>query len=181
MFNRSRGDVSRSDSGEVREGDEMSKLTANEELILSELRARLAVAEQEERDAATELRLASAIVAVHRANLEAAEKLLIPKERKKPENAPASPPALKEPATDKEETGGECAKKVGDHVCRLPRENALHHDTVYQYFHDFESPKSVARATRKSKQKSEGTSSDQSSGTVTESAGVAALAASGGD
>lgn len=143
---------------DVCEGDEMNKLTVNEDLILSELGTRLAVAEQVERDAAAELRLASAIVAVHRANLEAAEKLLTPKQRKGAEEAPVSSAAPKEPTGGKELKCGICYH-VKDHP---------DHDRTYLKSHDFEPPKSVARAPRKSKPKSEATSSTQSLDVVTD-------------
>jgi|SRR5215213_6431732 len=133
--------------------------------VLSEARARLAVAEQEERDAATELRLASAIVAVHRANLEAAEKLLTPKPRKKAGEPAASAPARKEPTADKDLKEGLCSKPVseGGATCKLPYDNALHHDSVYKDFHKFEPPKSVARAARKSRTSSASTKASESS------------------
>jgi hypothetical protein len=149
----------------------MAKRTTNADLIMGAARARLAVAEQEERDAAAELRLASAIVEVNRANLDAAEKLLTPKARKRADKPTVSAPALNEPSVD---TEAKCS------ICGNAKDHA-DHDRTYVKSHDFELPKSVARASRKSKNNKEGASSTQTLETEAKSAGSAALAASGGD
>jgi hypothetical protein len=134
-----------------------------------------------ERLAQSQLNTAKAVLEAVQAAHDALTSELTVQPRKKTEKPSASVPVPKEPTADKEVTGGECAKEVGEHTCRLPRENALHHDSVYKDFHKFEPPKSVARAPRKSKQKSEAALSVLSSETGSEGAGVAALAASGGD
>jgi hypothetical protein len=82
----------------------------------------------------------------------------------------ASPLAQKEPAADKEAKCGTCGN-VKDHP---------DHDRGYIKSHDFEPPKSVARAPRRSSKKPEETSSIPSSETSSEDVGNAALAASGG-
>lgn len=84
---------------------------------------------------------------------------------------PASPAAQKEPTADNGLKCGICGN-VRDHH---------DHDRTYIQSHDFDTPpKSVARAKRGSKQKTEAASSTQNSGTVTEGVTDAALAASGG-
>lgn len=103
--------------------------------------------------------------------------------QKRTKKAATVTPAQKEPTADKVVSDARCVAKVPtlDVPCG-EREDSLIHDPKggYASYHPFEPLKPVARVRRKSKQKSEPTSSDQSSRTVTESVGSAALAASGG-
>jgi hypothetical protein len=145
----------------------MAKRTTNAEIILNEARTRVAGAQSAVELAERSLEVANAALAAHSEALNALEKALVSKPRKK---SVASPPAAPEPTADKEAKCGICGN-VKDHP---------DHDRGYIKSHDFEPPKSVARAPRKSRKKPEGTASIPSSGMVTEGAGDAALAASGG-
>jgi hypothetical protein len=120
--------------------------TTNADQVLSEARERLAAAEQVEIDAAAELRLASTIVGVHRANLAAAEKLLAPKPRNKVDPKPERPQTAKpkkEPEDQQEEKEvlcGACGNVEGyqDHFQPSPN------------YHKFDRPKTEKKAKQKS-------------------------------
>lgn len=116
--------------------------TTNADLILSEARDRLAVAVQAERDAAAELRLAAAVVDVHRANLAAAEKLLAPKPRKKAEPKPQPPPPQKPEQVMSAQKDPRCAAcyEIEDHA---------NHDLRYSSAHKFDPPTSGKKAKQK--------------------------------
>jgi len=137
--------------------------------ILNDSEMRLEAARIEEQTAQSRLNTAKAV----RMALEAAhiawQKELAPTPRKAAKKAAGSPVELKDPASDKELMCGVCGNAPGfqDHFKPSPN------------YHEFEGPKPVARVSRKSRLKSEAVLSDQSSGTVTDSAGVAANAASG--
>jgi Arc/MetJ family transcription regulator len=143
--------------------DARQQLTLAEDLLAkrrSEAVAAIGVVEKEE-----------AVVNALRAAYGALEKSLAPQPRQRStKKSSASPLAQKEPAADKEAKCGTCGN-VKDHP---------DHDRSYIKSHDFEPPKSVARAPRRSSKKSEATPSIQSLETSSEDVGNAALAASGG-
>jgi hypothetical protein len=103
-----------------------------------------------------------------------------PTPRKAAKKAAGSPVERKEEA-NKKDSGALCVANVPtlDVPCGEP-ESALIHDIAggYASYHEFEGPKLVARAPRKSKQKPEAALSDQSSEIETVSA---ISASSGGD
>jgi Arc/MetJ family transcription regulator len=143
--------------------DARQQLTLAEDLLAkrrSEAVAAIGVVEKEE-----------AVVNALRAAYGALEKSLAPQPRQRStKKSSASPLAQKEPAADKEAKCGTCGN-VKDHP---------DHDRGYIKSHDFEPPKSVARAQRKLKQKPEAALSIPSLETISEGATDAALAASGG-
>lgn len=147
----------------------MGKPTTKSESILLEAHNRISGAQAAVSLAERALEVARASLDAHREAFNALEKALVSKPRKK---SIASTPMQTPLPT--EETGPMC------NICHHG-EDYMDHLGPSPNRHDFEPPKSVARAQRKSKQKVEATSSDQSSETMTEDAGVVALAASGGD
>jgi hypothetical protein len=132
---------------------------------------RLEAALMRERLAQSQLNTAKAVAEAAQQAHDALTRELTPTPRKKAEKPSASPPAQKEPTPDKAAKCGICGQ-VAD---------ASDHDRTYINSHDFEPPKSVARAPRKSKQKSENASSIPSSETPLEDVTNAAHAASAGD
>jgi hypothetical protein len=161
-------------------GIEMAKRTTNAETILSEARIRVAGAQSAVGLAERSLEVANAALAAHSEALNALEKALVSKPRKK---SVASQPALKEPA-DKAVSDAQCVGMVPtlNVPCTYPESNLIHDPKGgYASYHPFEAGKSVARAPRKSKQKSEAASSDQNSETQAEGVSDAVLAAGGGD
>lgn len=92
--------------------------------------------------------------------------------------ATASPPAQKDPPTEKNK--GLCSFVYPDQsACNCAEDNPVHEiEGGYAGYHPFEPPKPVVRAGRKSKQKSEGTSSTPNIEGETENA---LAVSSGGD
>jgi hypothetical protein len=130
---------------------------------------RLEAALLRERLAQSQLNTAKAVLEAVQAAHDALTRELSADSRTATKKPSASPLAQKEPTADKEAKCGTCGN-VKDHP---------DHDRGYIKSHDFEPPKSVARAPRKSKQKPDATPSIPSSETSSEDVGNAALAASG--
>jgi hypothetical protein len=128
--------------------------TTNADRILSEARERLAAAERVEIDAAAELRLASAIVEVHRANLAAAEKLLAPKPRKKTEAKPAATKEAERVAAigqPRPSSLTECAHVFeGGKICGSSKDSGIHDKSMgYAGYHEFQPGKPGRKAKQK--------------------------------
>ncbi len=118
----------------------------NADKILSEARARLAAAEKEERDAETELRLATAAVLAHQANVDALEKALAPKPRKKAEPKPVT-------------TTKEAEKKIPKcGICYEIKDHS-NHDMTYSSSHEFDWPKSAKKSRKAADVESENAAS----------------------
>jgi hypothetical protein len=122
-----------------------------------------------ERLAQSQLNTAKAVLEAVQAAHDALTKELGAEPRPATKKPSASPSTQREPTGDKEAKCGTCGN-VKDHP---------DHDRSYIKSHDFEPPKSVARAPRRSSKKPEETSSIPSSETSSEDVGNAALAASG--
>jgi len=149
--------------------------------ILNQARERLEIARQNVETAESQLGIAQAAFNAHQMAYNALEKELAPTPRKAAKKAAGSPVAQKEQVKTGDVPPGLCSHTFGSgSVCLATASNAIH-DPEFEYagHHPFVPSKPVARASRKSRQKSEAALSDQSSGTVTDSAGVAANAASG--
>lgn len=159
----------------------MSRKSTKADRILNDSAMRLEAARLEEQTALSKYNLAKGIrMALEGAHI-ALEKELAPTPRKTSKKPAGSPVALKEQAKDEKVAPGLCAHVFeGGKPCLASPGNAIH-DPEFEYagHHEFEGPKPVARAPRKSRQKSETTTSDQNSGTVTDDAGSVAAAASG--
>jgi hypothetical protein len=141
----------------------MSKRETKAERILNDSAMRLEAA-------LIRLRTAQAVVSQRQAIAEALEeahkaleKELAPTPRKTAKKPAASPQAQKEQSLSKDPICG---------VCGNPQDFQDHFHPSPNY-HDFEGPKPVARAPRKSRQKSEPAPSGQSSETGTDAAMVA--------
>lgn len=132
----------------------MSRRNTKADRILNNSAMRLEAARIREQLAQSQLNTAKAILeAAQEAHSELARELT-PTPRKAATKKPATAAtAPKEPTADKDLKCGTCGN-VKDHA---------DHDRGYIKSHDFEPPKSVARAPRKSRQKIEGASSTQSS------------------
>lgn len=128
----------------------------------------IADAEQELSKAESKVNYLYAALNAHKIDHAALEKELAPTPRKAAKKAAGGVAAQKEAPSDKEPMCGLCgnAPIFQDHFKPSPN------------FHEFEGPKLVARAPRKSKAKSEAALSDQSSEIKTE---TAISASSGGD
>ncbi len=147
----------------------MSKRETKASRILNQARERMEIARQNVETAEGQLGIANAALNAHTMAYNALEKELAPAPRKTAKKPAASAPAQKEPLID---TASRCG------ICGNILEHPDHDTEHYLGAHAFEGPK-PARAGRKSKQKSEPAPSGQSSETGTDSAGVAASAASG--
>jgi hypothetical protein len=150
---------------------EMSKRETKYGLIRSNARERLEVARSNVETAERQLGLARAAFNAHKMAYYALERELAPKPRKRAEKPATSTPAAKEPTAANALKCGTCGN-VKDHA---------DHDRSYIKSHDFEPPKSVARAARKSSKKITEAQPDQSSEIETVAATDAAIAASSGD
>jgi hypothetical protein len=136
--------------------------------ILNNSAMRLEAAIMRERLAQSQLNTAKAVLEAVQAAHDALTKELGAEPRAATKK-PSASPAQKEPTADKEANCGTCGN-VKDHP---------DHDRGHINSHDFEPPKSVARAPRKSKPKEAHILSIPGSETSSEGAGDAALAASG--
>ena len=140
----------------------MPKRISKAEQILSAARARREFAKSDVQQAERVLATARAIYEAHSNTYEDLGRALAPKPRTKPEK-PA--PVAVEP--DKDAKCGICGN-VQDHS---------DHDRSYLRSHDFEPPKSAARAGRRSSRKGSGTSSEAS--TANEAGDAIAVGGSG--
>lgn len=127
--------------------------TTNADRILNESAMRLEAARLREALAQSQLNTAKAVLEAIQQAHTALENALTPKPRKKAEK---SAPAQKDLTADKKVSDALCAAQVPtlDVPCGEPKD-ALIHDPKggYASYHEFEGPKSVARAPRKSKPK----------------------------
>ena len=139
----------------------MSKRETKAERILNDARERVLQAENEVAETRAKFVLAGAALKAHRENYDSLVEALTPTPRKASTKKQASAPAQKE--TTPFDTDAKCG------ICGHTADHS-DHDRNYIKSHDFEGPKSVARAPRKSKQKSESTPSIQSTEGETENA-----------
>jgi hypothetical protein len=135
---------------------------------INEIMGLIADAELELSQAQNEVYYLYAALNAHKIDHAALEKELAPTPRKAAKKAAGGPVAQKEALSDKEPMCGLCGNAPGfqDHFKPSPN------------YHEFEGPKPVARAPRKSKQKSEATVSTQS---IEDAKDSAISAPSGGD
>lgn len=158
----------------------MNKKDTKANRILSQARERMEIARQGVETAESQLGIARAAFNAHQMAYEALERELAPTPRKMAKKPAASPAALKEPAkTETVPPGLYSHAFEGGSICLAPADNAIH-DPEFEYagHHPFEAPKPAKSSGKKSKRKSEATSSIQSIEGETESALVAS---SGGD
>jgi hypothetical protein len=115
--------------------------------ILNQARERMEIARQNVESAEGQLGIANAALNAHTMAYYALEKELAPTPRKTAKKPAASTPTTKEQPTGKDLICGVCGndQDYQDHFQPSPN------------YHEFDPPKSVARAPRKSKPKSEGT------------------------
>ena len=149
----------------------MGRRNTKADQILNEARDRITKALQETQAAEMALSLATAALRAHQENYEALKHALTPATRKQKTSKDA-PAAQKEAAP--------ISKAL---LCGICGQLAGHpdHDKAYLSAHDFEPPKSVARAGRKSRTRSASTAASESS---TPSASIeteTAIAAGAGD
>lgn len=137
--------------------------------ILNDAAMRVEAARIRERTAHSELNTARATLAVLQEAYDSLERELAPKPRKK---AAQSQPAQAKLPTDKKEKQPDTDANCG--ICGNPKDHA-DHDRTYLKSHDFEAPKSVASATKRSSRKGAAANNTQS----TEIVSVAAMSASG--
>ena len=139
----------------------MSKRTTKASQIVSGAKRRLENARLRVEMAKSELALAQELFDVHETYFEMLSAEMAPKPRKASTKKQASAPAPKE--TTPFDTDAKCG------ICGHTADHS-DHDRNYIKSHDFEPPKSVARAPRRSGKKSESTPSIQSTEGETENA-----------
>jgi hypothetical protein len=149
----------------------MAKRNTKADRILNDSAMRLEAALMRERLAQSQLNTAKAVAEAAQQAHDALVRELTPTPREKAEKPSASPPTQKEPTPDKKAKCG---------VCGNPEEYS-DHDRTYINSHDFEPPKSVARAERKSKTRSASTEGGESSTPNTSIETAPAIAAGAGD
>jgi DNA repair exonuclease SbcCD ATPase subunit len=150
----------------------MARRNTKADRILNESAMRLEAARMRVDLAQSQLNTARAVLEAVQVAHEALEKELTPTPRKaSTKKATASASAQQDPPADKDAKCG---------ICGNPPDHA-DHDRTYVRSHDFEAPKPVVRAGRKSRTKPGDTSSAASSEIEKADAGNVALGASAGD
>jgi len=141
----------------------MSRRNTKADKILNDSAMRLEAARMRRHSAQSALNTAIAVFEAVQAAHDALEKDLAPTPRKTAKKPAASPPAKKEQPLGKDPICGVCGnpQDFQDHFAPSPN------------YHEFEGPKPVARAGRKSRQKPDPAPSGQSSETGTENVLVA--------
>ena len=163
--------------------NQMSRKNTKADRILNDSAMRLEAARLRVQTACAQLNSANLVFEAVQEAHNALEKELAPTPRRSSKKPVASPVASKEQAKDEKIAPGLCSHvfEGGKHCLAAPS-NAIH-DPEFEYagHHEFEGPKLVARAPRKSRVRSETRSSDQNSGTVTNDGGSVTHVATAGD
>lgn len=146
--------------------------------ILNQALERMEAAQLKVEDAQSQLNSVRAAFNAYQMTYYALKKELEPTPRKKREKLAASPVALKEQAKTEATPSGSCSHVLEDGTtCLAAPDNPIHFPE-FAGTHPFERPKSVARAPRKSKQKSGAAGSTQS---IEDETVNALVVSSGGD